>query len=385
MRILLFYAILLCLSLTSYSQANWVVTDINGNSHSVANDLAAGKVVVVKFFATWCSICWNDHQSGFLENMDDLYGPNGADTHRFYMFEVDGSTPTSSISGGPSSWGDWTAGHNVPIVENAGVLFGLEGSLPVPSYYAYCPQTGNPIEISASQAGDINFLNQNCPPVTSTVHSNFQAKVLLEGYTSGSTMNSNLADQGLLPTLQPFQSNPFNYYGTESFTTPPTDAVNWVLVELRDKNNESMVVDRKAGLLTKSGDIIDEQGNMGVTFSNASPDDYFVVIHHRGQVSVMTSSLVNLPNSSNAYDFTSSANSVKGNGQLKMANGTFQMRSGDFDNNGTVNFLDFLDWFGDNNVLNAYLPTDADGNGTINFLDFLKWLDNNNHLGYPGI
>lgn len=215
-----------------------------------------------------------------------------------------------------------------------------------------------------------------------SVSASLNAKVFFEGYYNGSTLNTASNAGGILVTSQPYNVSPDNYAGNESVSSFASDIVDWVLVELRDANDETNVVEKKAGLIKANGDIVDASGSGPLLF-NSVAGDYFIVIRHRGHVAIMSANSVSLPNAN--LDLTTSSGDVKGTDQTKLSNGAYVMRAGDYNGNGTVNFQDFILWLSNNNVFNSYLFFDGDGNGTINFSDFILWLGNNNHLAYPGI
>ncbi|MEK7256969.1 MAG: hypothetical protein AAB316_19595, partial [Bacteroidota bacterium] len=111
-------------------------------------------------------------------------------------------------------------------------------------------------------------------------------KVLLEGaYNSGAgTMNDNLRSGNLIPISQPYSNMPgfthVNGGGTEQTTaavlavTGNNAIVDWVFLQLRDKNNSSNVIATRAALVQRDGDIVDVDGTSAVNF-NVAPDNYF--------------------------------------------------------------------------------------------------------------
>lgn len=395
-------SLLLTSSVTSAQTApNWTLTDIDGNQHTLYDDLDAGYTVMIKFFATWCGYCWSSHNSGQLQAMNELHGPNGDDTWRIYYIEVDSNTGMNELQGiSGSTHGDYVSGHNIPVINNTTIvnsnsnvaaLYNVSG---VPAIYMVCPEDKSMIQTGSQTVADLEYYQTVlCPAWTggpvgggngNNPGTTFQGAVAFQGYQAPGAMTTTLADNGLLPMSQPFSDAPFNYDGTETITTLPNDVVDWVMVELRDANDETNMIDRKAALVDKDGNIIGTDGSFGVQFDSAADGDYYVVIHHAGHVSVMTSSTVSLPNSS-PYNFKQSNSAVKGSNQMKLVNGAFTMRAGDYDNNNTINFSDFVRWLQSNNSLNTYASFDGDGSGTINFTDFILWLSNNNHLGYSGL
>ena len=87
------------------------LTDINGNTISLTDTLAAGKAVVIDYSATWCSWCWVMHTNGILEAIKNQLGSQVC----VLWVEADSSTDANGIYGnGGNTQGDWTNSGTVP-------------------------------------------------------------------------------------------------------------------------------------------------------------------------------------------------------------------------------------------------------------------------------
>lgn len=126
------------------------------------------------------------------------------------------------------------------------------------------------------------------PPVSTK---QLSLKSFLEGPFNSGSMSTSLNSQ--IPINQPFNSTPWNYTGNESAASVPAAAVDWVLVELRDKNDNSSTTARKAGFILTDGMIVDVDGTSPLSFDIAS-DEYYVVVNHRNHLTIMSSQLVNI-------------------------------------------------------------------------------------------
>ena len=87
------------------------LTDINGNTISLTDTLAAGKALVIDYSATWCSWCWVMHTNGILEAIKNQLGSQVC----VLWVEADASTSADGIYGnGSNTMGDWTNNGTVP-------------------------------------------------------------------------------------------------------------------------------------------------------------------------------------------------------------------------------------------------------------------------------
>ena len=118
---------------------DFTTTDINGNTVTLAEYMDAGKTVIMDVSATWCGPCWSYHETGILKAFYALFGPEGADVATVLNVEGDASTTLEDIYGtGSNTWGDWTAGVDYPIIDDADIADAYEIAY-YPTIYKICP------------------------------------------------------------------------------------------------------------------------------------------------------------------------------------------------------------------------------------------------------
>lgn len=92
---------------------DWTMTDINGVEYNLYDVLESGKSVVLEFSTTWCSFCWNYHNTHTLEDINQAYGPDGTDQVRVFFIESDNDTNLQCLLGqggcNDFTFGNWVA------------------------------------------------------------------------------------------------------------------------------------------------------------------------------------------------------------------------------------------------------------------------------------
>lgn len=152
---------------------DFTLTDINGNIHHLQNYLDQGYTVVIDISAAWCGPCWAAHESGFMKNLYEQYGPTGTvEAGKVMVLYVEGesqnttdqlmgigSTPPQDYATGTQ--GDWVTGEPYPFIDDASLnsLYNLTG---FPTFTVICPNG----LVSYSTAGfggsmgDVSYWNQ---------------------------------------------------------------------------------------------------------------------------------------------------------------------------------------------------------------------------------
>lgn len=130
------------------------------------------------------------------------------------------------------------------------------------------------------------------------------------------------------------------------------------------------IIHQQVVLLRNDGWLVTLEDSTKIIFDGIVSGSYLITINHKNHLPIISSEPHSIGPAALLYDFTSSPATAMGEAQLKEMNGKYCMFSGDFDNNGAINNLDYNLWKTNSSKLNIYLPADADGNGIINSLDY---------------
>ena len=173
---------------------------------------------------------------------------------------------------------------------------------------------------------------QDCSP-------SVKLRAVLQGAFDQNTglMRDDLRAQGLVPAAEPFTALGFQHAGGGGGETVApallagtgqNAVVDWVLVELRNKNNPAQVLATRSALLQRDGDIIGTDGYRRLLF-NVAPDNYYIAVRHRNHFGVMTNSGQLLDKSERAFDFASATTVAYGTeARHELVNGKMAMWSG---------------------------------------------------------
>lgn len=194
------------------------------------------------------------------------------------------------------------------------VTFLVDGS------YTYTPAQGF--------TGVDSFTYKTCDPVlcdtavvfitvTPAIKVRLFPRVYLQGALYGillpdTLMQDKLRVANLIPSTSPYAYlSPVSATGTIGsgvLTTAGANAiVDWVFVELRDAQDPTVIVDSRAGLLQRDGDIVDIDGTSPLDFSTAiTSKSYYVSVRHRNHLGVMSKTALPMTLSGRLVDFRKS-------------------------------------------------------------------------------
>ena len=219
-------------------------------------------------------------------------------------------------------------------------------------------------ENSQGQTFYSDIWNFTAQPIT------IAAKLLLQGpYSGGDTMNTALNREHFIPLNQPYDVEPWNYKGTESVKSIPSDIVDWILLELRTGIKSSTTLAKRAAFIRKDGSIVDLDGISPVTISGIKSGGYYLVIKHRNHLSIMSSDTISFSYTT-SYDFTTAESKAYGNNPMvDLGSGKFGMIAGDNNNDKVISVSDYNS-ISLNLFKNGYKLEDFDMDGVISEKDY---------------
>ena len=202
------------------------------------------------------------------------------------------------------------------------------------------------------------------------------AKVFLEGAYNTSTNLMNTTINGEIPTTQPHS---FNGFSGGSAGSIPMDAVDWIVVELRESTNGT-TIGAAAGFLMKDGSTkaINGTDDLEVTgLTGNSGIAYHVVIYHRNHVPIISKDVIDGSSGTLTIDFTDDKEKALGTDAMELLSSSpdvYGMFAGDANGDGDVTAADLTSWRGENGKAFSYGSSgndqkDLNLDGVINAVD----------------
>lgn len=121
-------------------------------------------------------------------------------------------------------------------------------------------------------------------------------------------------------------------------TTGNNAIVDWVMLELRDKDDSTQVVATKSALIQRDGDIVGIDGTSKIEFRTVAAGDYYFAVRHRNHAGVMTAAPITFGSSTTSIDFTNPVTSTFGNNAQESINSILAMWAGDVNGDGLVKY-----------------------------------------------
>ncbi|MCD4735002.1 MAG: agmatine deiminase family protein, partial [Bacteroidales bacterium] len=371
-------------------------------------------------YNTYTELNWTDYQvneTGPVAGWEITYTWNTDNWAYEGSFHVESPSGTSAIIASGTNDGTYTITLNdfngedmagnwkIWIQDTYGdgghqatnITMKITRSLPVASWLSVNPTNGNvnPTEqqnvtvtcdASALTEGmyegnlTISSDDPNTPEIIVPVHFNVTSgysvdiRVFLEGPYFTPEMHNYLNLYGLVPLSQPYNTAPWNYFGSESVVSIPNpDIIDWLLVEFRDAPNAasangSTIIKRVAAFLLKNGNIRDLDGSSLLTFNESVNNNLFAVIIHRNHLGVISAFPLNLSGNQYSYDFTTGSEQAHGGilAQHEVFSGVWAMIGGDSDADGQVTNGDKLDVWASQAGMSGYLSGDMNMDSGVN-------------------
>lgn len=166
-------------------------------------------------------------------------------------------------------------------------------------------------------------------------------KVVLEGpyQPASGLMSDALREQSVLPLSEPYTAIGLPVTGATTTTTEVRAVtgnnaiVDWIVVELRNAATPSTVIERKAALVQRDGDVVGVNGTSALGFCSPA-GSYKVAVRHRNHFGAMTLNAYTLGSIATTIDLTNGSVPTYGTNARKNVSGINMLWAGNvlFDN-----------------------------------------------------
>ncbi|MFK7968842.1 MAG: HYR domain-containing protein [Bacteroidia bacterium] len=187
-----------------------------------------------------------------------------------------------------------------------------------------------------------------------------------------SQQRTQLQQNALLPSIEPYSGLGYSFVGgggeiMNLSATLVAGVVDWVVIELRDAADPTLITHSRSALLLDNGQIVDTDGVSQVSVIADPTKSYYITIIHRNHLGVMTAQPVVM---GTTVDFTDPNLSMYGSSNTRIVkNGKALLYAGDADGNGQVqNTDDALEWK-PKVGLGGYFPADYNLDGQVQNTD----------------
>jgi hypothetical protein len=210
-------------------------------------------------------------------------------------------------------------------------------------------------------------------------------QLYLEGAMNADNSGMTTELNDLLPISHPFNIPAFGYAGDEMADTILPTVTDWVLIELRDPDNPTLVLGTHAALLHSDGKVTDVYGFEKVAFyglPNQVPTTYLISVKKQNHIGVINTTPVSFNNQCLMVNFTNGGASGA-QSQKMLPNGKYALWAGDINDDGVIDAGDRSQGWNDRNST-GYHPSDATMDGVVDASErSLTWNNRNISSGIP--
>ncbi len=157
---------------------DFMVTDIEGQTHHLYEYLDQGKTVILEIGATWCEPCWSYTKTKVLDEIHQMLGTEGLDNTVLLFIEGEPDNTTEQLYGelgttgnifADHTYGNWVAEIDYPIIDNHEIA-DLYAVKYYPSIFKICPNDKTTTELGQLSVDRIldETINTDCMSPTSS-------------------------------------------------------------------------------------------------------------------------------------------------------------------------------------------------------------------------